>query len=270
MRVALKYGELPHARLRARPARGCRQPRPSWTSSTIFPLAPGDAWSGDGEREWADYSEDEQNSHRALAQTLGNLDPARGAAGRAGARRVVPGEARRRLRRRARSPSTSELADIAAWGTAAIAERTARLTRRLPADLGATRRPSASTTTGSPRSSTRSAGAAGRAAGSASSSTSSTAASTGRCTTSSPCSTASSSGSGRTAREHVVAFSARRGGPIFEAQAWNGQWDALDETNFLYMGWDSKYMLTAVQGVLEEAGLASEVFVKYSYIGAAM
>jgi hypothetical protein len=29
-------------------------------------------------------------------------------------------------------------------------------------------------------------------------------------------------------------------------------------------------MLTAVQGVLDEAGFASEVFVKYSYIGAAM
>ena len=27
-------------------------------------------------------------------------------------------------------------------------------------------------------------------------------------------------------------------------------------------------MLTAVQGVLDEAGLAPEVFVKYSYIGA--
>jgi hypothetical protein len=36
------------------------------------------------------------------------------------------------------------------------------------------------------------------------------------------------------------------------------------------MGWDSKYMLTAVQGVLDEAGLAPEVFVKYSYIGNAM
>jgi hypothetical protein len=29
-------------------------------------------------------------------------------------------------------------------------------------------------------------------------------------------------------------------------------------------------MLGAVQGVLDEAGLASEVFVKYSYIGNAM
>ena len=70
--------------------------------------------------------------------------------------------------------------------------------------------------------------------------------------------------------ENVVAFSARRGGPIFGAQSWNGQWDGLDESHFLYMGWDSKYMLTAVQGVLEESGLASEVFVKYSYIGDAM
>jgi hypothetical protein len=71
-------------------------------------------------------------------------------------------------------------------------------------------------------------------------------------------------------RAAVDAFSTRRGGPIYPAQSWNGQWDALDESNFLYMGWDSKYMLTAVQGVLDEAGLAPEVFVKYSYIGNAM
>jgi len=72
------------------------------------------------------------------------------------------------------------------------------------------------------------------------------------------------------ARADVESFSATRGGPIFETQAWNGQWDALDETHFLYMGWDSKYMLSAIQGVLDEAGIASEVFVKYSYIGAIM
>src|SRR5690606_8909736 len=66
-------------------------------------------------------------------------------------------------------------------------------------------------------------------------------------------------------RESVVSFSARRGGPIFDAQAWTGHWDALDENTFLYMGWDSKYMMSAVQGVLDEAGLAPEVFIKYSY-----
>ncbi len=72
------------------------------------------------------------------------------------------------------------------------------------------------------------------------------------------------------ARPALLSFTARRGGPVYSAQSWNGQWDALDESHFLYMGWDSKYMLTAVQDVLEEAGLAAEVFVKYSYIGDAM
>ena len=71
-------------------------------------------------------------------------------------------------------------------------------------------------------------------------------------------------------RDAVVSYSARRGGPVYPAQAWNGQWDALDSENFLYMGWDSHYMLSAVQGVLVEAGLAADVFVKYSYIGDAM
>lgn len=68
----------------------------------------------------------------------------------------------------------------------------------------------------------------------------------------------------------VRRFSARRGGPVYSSMAWNGQWEALDEQNFLYMGWDLHYMLSAVQGVLEEAGSAPEVFVKYSYIGDAM
>ena len=71
-------------------------------------------------------------------------------------------------------------------------------------------------------------------------------------------------------RDSVVAYSARRGGPVYTAQSWNGQWDRLDDEHSLYMGWDSSYMLSAVQGVLEEAGLAPEVFVKYSYIGNAM
>jgi hypothetical protein len=72
------------------------------------------------------------------------------------------------------------------------------------------------------------------------------------------------------ARADVVRFSDRRGGPLFESQAWNGEWEAFDDTHHLYLGWDSRYMMTAVQGVLEEAGLAAEVFVKYSYIGDAM
>ena len=57
---------------------------------------------------------------------------------------------------------------------------------------------------------------------------------------------------------------------MYPEMAWNGQWDALGDGTFLYLGWDSRYMLSAVQGVLEEAGLAPEVFVKYSYIGQIM
>ena len=81
------------------------------------------------------------------------------------------------------------------------------------------------------------------------------------------CSVASRAGS---AGAGWCGFSARRGGPVYPAMAWNGQWDELGEGSYLYMGWDSRYMLTAVQGVLEEAGWASEVFLKYSYIGEAM
>ncbi|MEO6942059.1 MAG: DUF262 domain-containing protein, partial [Terrimesophilobacter sp.] len=72
------------------------------------------------------------------------------------------------------------------------------------------------------------------------------------------------------ARPQVRAYSGRRGGPLFDAQSWNGEWVELDATHNLYLGWDSRYMMAAVQGVLDEAGIAQEVFVKYSYIGNAM
>ena len=92
------------------------------------------------------------------------------------------------------------------------------------------------------------------AAGSASSSTSSTAASTGRCTTSSTSSTASSSGCGRT-RATTSSPSARAAaGRSTPRSPGTGSGTRSTSRHFLYMGWDSKYMLTAVQGVLEEAG----------------
>ena len=72
VRVALKYGELPHAAYVLGRLAGV-DTLADLEVEHIFPLAPGDGWSGDGEREWADYTDDEQNSHRALAQTLGNL-----------------------------------------------------------------------------------------------------------------------------------------------------------------------------------------------------
>jgi len=267
VRVALKYGALPHPAYVLGRLAGLDS-RDGLDIEHVFPPAPGDAWSGDGEREWADYSEDEQNSHRALAETLGNLalleEPL--------AERAVDAsfpEKRASVYPKSTIAATRELADIPAWGTSAIAERTARLTTEflriwaspvtvLIDDDGLTPVLDAQRRRGWPRGWER------------------------------EFEYVEYRGEHwevhdvrhlfnrvfkrlwADEREHVVAFSTRRGGPIFEARAWNGHWDALDETHFLYMGWDSKYMLTAVQGVLEEAGLASEAFVKYSYVGAAM
>ncbi|MHA6694983.1 DUF262 domain-containing protein [Homoserinimonas sp. A520] len=267
VRIALKYGELPHpAYVLGRLADVTNLAE--LDIEAVFPLAPGDAWSGDGQRQWADFSEDEQNSHRALAQTLGNLtlleehlaERAADASFSVKRASVYPKSA---------VALTRELAEASSWGTAEISERTARLTTEFlgiwakPVTVGidddgltpildAKRRP------GWPRGWQR------------------------------EFEYVEYRGEHwevydvkslfnrifkrlwADSRADVVTFSSHRGGPIFQAQAWNGHWDQLDDSNFLYMGWDSKYMLTAVQGVLEESGLASEVFVKYSYIGEAM
>jgi len=267
VRVALKYSELPHpSYVLGRLADV--DPHADLEVEYVFPLAPGDGWTGDGERVWTDYSEDEQNSHLALAKTLGNLvlleeDLAGRAVGRS-----YP-DKRDRIYPRSRIPETAGLVDIPAWGTRAISARSTTLGDRFVEvwpkppvvaidDDGLTPILDAKRRRGWPRGWEREwdyteycgehwevhdvkylfnrvfkrLWADDRAA--------------------------------------VVAYSARRGGPVYPAQSWTGQWDALDEENFLYMGWDSRYMLTAVQGVLEEAGIAAEVFVKYSYIGNAM
>jgi hypothetical protein len=266
VRVALKYSELPHALYVLGRIAGVDSPA-GLDVEHVVPLAPADDWSGDSIREWSEYSDDEQNSHRALAQTLGNLALLEQPLAERAFGDSFP--AKRALYAQSAVPSTRELAETPAWGTATIAERTAQLTAvfldvwKRPAvvsidDDGLTPILDAVRRRGWPR------------------------------------------GWDREfeyveyrgehwevydvkylfnrifkrlwadSRESVVSYSARRGGPIYEAQSWNGHWDALDESNYLYMGWDSKYMLTAVQGVLDEAGLAAEVFVKYSYIGAVM
>ncbi len=266
VRVALKYSELPHALYVLSRIAGVDSPE-GLDIDQVVPLAPGDDWSGDGERMWVDLTDDEQNSHRALAGTLGNLalleQPL--------AERVF-GDSfpqKRAIYAQSDIPTTRMLAETPAWGTAAIAERTVRLTAEVlrvwqrPAvvsidDDGLTPILDAVRRRGWPRGWER------------------------------EFEYVEYRGEHwevydvkylfnrvfkrlwADARESVVAFSARRGGPIYEARAWNGHWDALDDTHYLYMGWDSKYMLGAVQGVLEEAGLASDVFVKYSYIGAVM
>lgn len=264
--VALKYSELPHARYALGRIAGL-DPAAEVDIEHIFPLAPGDAWSGDGVREWAAYSEDEQNSHRALAQTIGNLAVLEEDLAFQALDRSFP--EKKALYARSAIVTTAELAEVPAWGTAAIAERSRRLTERFvqvwkrpggPAidDDGLTPILDAVRRRGWPPGWHR------------------------------EWSYVEYCGEHwevydvkhlfnrvfkrlwADARAAVVSYSARRGGPVYTAQSWNGQWDRLDDHHSLYMGWDSSYMLSAVQGVLEEAGMAPEVFVKYSYIGEAM
>ncbi|MCW3494611.1 DUF262 domain-containing protein [Microbacterium sp. SSM24] len=266
VRAALKYSALPHPAYVLGRLAGLDSPA-GLDVEHIVPAAPSDAWTGDGTRVWSEYSEDEQNSHRALADTLGNLTLLEEDLAIAAFDASFP--EKRRLYARSAVSSTRELAAVEAWGTGTIAERSARLAEqvaelwarpetRLIDDDGLTPVLDAVRRRGWP------------------------------------------AGWQREwdyveyrgehwevpdvkylfnrifkrlwadSREDVVAYSARRGGPVYPQQSWNGQWDRLDDENWLYMGWDSSYMLTAVQGVLEQAGIAPEVFVKYSYIGTAM
>jgi Protein of unknown function DUF262/Protein of unknown function (DUF1524) len=266
VRVALKYGDLPHPSYVLGRIAGLANLADVGVEN-VFPLAPGDSWSGDGDRAWADYTDDEQNSHRALAKTLGNLALLEDGLALRALDRSFP--EKRALYTKSGIATTVELADVDAWGTAAIAARTLRLTelflevwrhppRVLIDDDGLTPILDAQRRRGWPPGWQR------------------------------EYEYVEYRGEHwevydvrylfnrifkrlwAESREHVVAYNDRRGGPIYTAQAWNGQWDSLDETHFLYMGWDSKYMLTAVQGLLEETGIAAEVFLKYSYIGNAM
>lgn len=265
--AVLKYSELPYPAYVLGRLEGVDEVE-GFDVEHIVPAVPGDAWSGDGVRPWSEYSEDEQNSHRALAPTLGNLTLLeQGLTERVfGASFPVK---RDEAYARSTVPATRELTAAAAWGTAAITARTVALTAELlriwarPAlpeidDDGLTPILDAVRRRGWPAGWEREFDYVeyrgerwevydvkhlfNRVFRRAWTDT----------------------------REAAVAYCAAHGGPIYDAQAWKGQWDRLDDEHSLYMGWDSNYMMTAVQGVLEESGLASEVFVKYSYIGNVM
>ncbi|WCM56707.1 DUF262 domain-containing protein [Microbacterium sp. EF45047] len=265
--AVLKYGELPHAAYVLGRLEGVEDVA-GFDVEHIVPAAPADSWSGDGIRPWSEYSEDEQNSHRALAPTLGNLTLLEQEL----AERVfgAPFPVKRdEAYARSAVAATRALTGTDAWGTAAIAQRTAALTEELvriwarPAlpeidDDGLTPILDAVRRRGWPAGWEREFdyveyrgehweikdvkalfNRVFRRAWTDD-------------------------------RRAAVAYSARHGGPIYDAMAWKGHWDALDEEHFLYMGWDSNYMMNAIQGVLEESGIAPEVFVKYSYIGNVM
>ncbi|MBS1672977.1 MAG: DUF262 domain-containing protein [Actinobacteria bacterium] len=266
IRVALKFADLPHALYVLGRLEDVPDPD-GFDLEFIVPAAPHNTWSGDGIRTWSEYSEDEQNSHRALAATLGNITLLEQPL----AERVF-GESfpdKRAAYRRSAAAGTAALADLDSWSTAAIAQRTAALTDSFvriwprPAvtdidDDGLTPILDAVRRRGWPAGWDR------------------------------EFDYVEYRGErwdvpdvkylfnrvfrrGWTdTREALISFNERNGGPIYDEKAWNGYWDALDDGHFLYMGWDARYMMSAIQGLLEESGLAAEVFVKYSYIGNVM
>lgn len=265
--AVLKYSELPHAAYVLGRLQGVDD-TDGFDVEHIVPPVPGDAWSGDGTRTWSEYSDDEQNSHRALAPTLGNLTLLEQPLTERVFGASFP-EKRADAYARSGVPATRDLESVPRWDTAAITSRTVRLTTDLlriwarPAlpeidDDGLTPILDAVRRRGWPAGWEREFDYVeyrgerwevydvkhlfNRVFRRAWTDT----------------------------RAAAVSYCATHGGPIYDAMAWKGQWDALDDSHFLYMGWDSNYMMNAVQGVLDEAGIAAEVFVKYSYIGNVM
>ncbi|MGM7696731.1 DUF262 domain-containing protein [Microbacterium sp. A84] len=265
--AVLKYIELPHAAYVLGRLEGVDDTS-AFDVEHIVPVAPGEAWSGDGSRTWSEYSEDEQNSHRTLAPTLGNLTLLEQSL----AERVFGASYPDKLTdayARSAVAATKQLFETPAWGTAAISQRTARLSAELlriwarPTlpeidDDGLTPVLDAVRRRGWPAGwdrefdyveyrgehwETKDVRALFNRV-------------FRRAWTDD--------------RPAAIAYCTKHGGPIYNEMAWKGQWDALDDENFLYMGWDSNYMMSAAQGMLEESGIAAEVFVKYSYIGNVM
>lgn len=70
-----------------------------------------------------------------------------------------------------------------------------------------------------------------------------------------------------TNRDAVLAYSTAHDGPAFAEKAWNGQWDALGDSHYLFMGLFPQYMLGSTQRILDELGIADDVLIKYSSDG---
>ncbi|MFE6733705.1 DUF262 domain-containing protein [Microbacterium sp. NPDC057650] len=264
--AVLKYSELPYASYVLSRLLDVEDAS-AYDVEHIVPAAPGDAWSGDGTRPWSEYSEDEQNSHRALAPTLGNLTLLEQRLTERVFGASFP-DKRDDAYARSAVAGTRALAELSSWGTAAIAERTVRLSEAfvriwarpdLPEidDDGLTPVLDAVRRRGWPAGWEREFdyveyrgehwevkdvrylfNRVFRRAWTDD-------------------------------RRAALAYSAAHGGPLYDEMAWKGHWDDFGGIH-IYMGWDSNYMMGAVQGVLEESGIAAEVFVKYSYIGNVM
>ena len=66
-------------------------------------------------------------------------------------------------------------------------------------------------------------------------------------------------------RDDVLAYTIAHDGPVFPTREWNGHaLGPLDEVHYLFIGWFPHYMLSDLQRILDELGLADEVLIKYA------
>lgn len=264
IRAMLKFTELPRAdyvlrRLAKLPTKAPVQ------VVQVLPLMPAEAWNN-GTQTWSELNDDLQNSHRALAGTLGNLSLLEEELAEAAFDKSYPQF--KSILSRSEIELNSSIS-AAAWNTRSISERTAelsaafieswpRLGSKAIDDDGLTPILDAKIRRGWPAGWQRE--------------------------------FAYVEYRGEHWQEFnirdlfnrifkrlwleepelVTRFTTERGGPVYFEQAWNGQWDAIDGRASIYMGWDSSYMLLSLQDLLQEAGSAAEVFIKYSHIGDAM
>jgi len=228
----------------------------------VFPIAPGEAWSGDGVRAWRDLSEDEQNSLRALQQTAGNLTLLEEPLADGAAARSFPDKAA--FYSRSAVPGTRALAELPAWGSGPIGERSGRLAAEfvriwpraatgaidddgLTPILDAVRRPGWYSGWQQEFDYVEYRGEHWEVHDL-------------------PALFARIYRRLWTDRsDEVLAFSAANGGPVYDTQAWASTWVPLGETHWLTTAAAPQYLLRDLQGVLGALGLADEVFVRYEW-----
>ena len=265
VRAALQHRRLPRAGYVLRRLDPTAADLTDLEIEHIFPQTPSDTWSGEARgRIWAEFSVDEKARYQELANTLGNLilleQPLNaGASNR-------PFDEKRTYYADSEIASVQELATVISWGDEAIAQRTARLTEQF---LQIWRRPTDEVGDTDAEYLTPVLDAERR---------------TGHYRGwKTELSFARFCGDIWEVRNHkelysrvfkelwatrrsdVVAYcEARKNPPIGTVREPGISVGALDDAHFLYTGLFPQYALAETQRVLDELGIADEVYVKYA------
>jgi hypothetical protein len=261
VRYALRSRALPHAGYVLARLQRVGDPR-GLEIEHIFPQFPAETWSGDGARLWATCSDDERAGYRARLQTLGNLtlleQPLNAAASN------KPFHDKKAYYSRSQVEATRDLTGLPVWDLREIDNRITTLTEDLLTTWPRPQSPwqddtdhlvpilDATKTPGWYR---------------------------GWRTEYEYVKVLGQIWDATNVkvfynrlfrwlwdnrRDDVLAYVQRHNGPIYMTKQWNGQWDPLPGSHFLFMGLFPQYMLQEVKDVLDALLLAEDVFVKYA------